>query len=75
MKMVATKDFLHPFDSVIHVTGTKFDLEGDDSLCEYLVGMGVLEYAEDEPTPEPIPAKSTKPAPTKAELSSGVTNG
>ena len=74
MKMRALKDFLDPYLSVVHVVGTKFDLNGDDDLCEFLVGMGTLEYAEEDPAPEPepTPVKSSKPAPTKAELSSGV---
>jgi hypothetical protein len=77
MKMRALKDYLHPYDSVIYVVGTEFDLEGDDALCEFLVGMGTLEYVEDE-EPAPAPTKKAaapapaKPAPTKAELSSGV---
>lgn len=68
MKMRALKDYLHPYDSVIYVVGTEFDLEGDDALCDFLVGMGTLEYAD-------APEVDPQPAPTKAELSSGVSNG
>ena len=73
MKMRALKDYLHPFDSVIHVAGTEFTLEGDDNLCAFLVDMGTLEYADEEPAPAPT-KKSAKPAPSKAELSSGDAN-
>lgn len=76
MKMRALRDFLHPHENIIYVVGREFDLE-DDALAEYLVGMGTLEYADEvEVDPQPAPKKSgTKPAPTKAELSSGVSNG
>lgn len=79
MKMRAIKDFLHPYDSVIYTVGTEFDLS-DEPLCEYLVGMGTLEYA-DEPEVDPPPsskkksAEPAKAAPTKAELSSGTSHG
>lgn len=76
MKMRALRDFLHPHDSVIYVVGREFDLE-DEALAEYLVGMGTLEYVDgDEIDPQPVAKKPVaKPAPTKAELSSGVSNG
>lgn len=77
MKMRALKDYLHPYTSIIHVAGTEFDLEGDDALCQFLVDMGTLEYADEEPAPAPTKKTATqaaKPAPTKAELSSGVPN-
>ena len=74
MKMRALKDYLHPYSSVIHVVGTEFELEGDDSLCQFLVDMGTLEYADEAPAPAPLKkaTQAAKPAPTKAELSSGV---
>lgn len=74
MKMRALKDFLDPYASVIHVVGAEFELP-DENLCDYLAGMGTLEYADaEEPAPVPV-KKSVKPAPSKAELSSGVDNG
>jgi len=68
-KVRATKDFLHPHDSVIYVAGREFELD-DEKLVDYLVGMGTLELVDDEPAPAPAP--TAKPAPTKAQLSSGV---
>lgn len=78
MKMKALKDYLHPYESVIYVAGSTFDLEGDDALCDFLVGMGTLAYADEDEEPVPAPTKKAaapKAPPTKAELSSGVDNG
>lgn len=61
MKMRALKDFLHPYDSVIYVVGTEFELS-DENLCDYLVGMGTLEHADAE---EPAPASPKKSTATK----------
>lgn len=73
MKMRALKDYLHPYDSQIYVVGSTFDLDGDDDLCEFLVGMGTLAYAdEEEPAPAPVKKSAPKAAPSKADLSSGV---
>jgi len=66
MKMRAIKDFLDPYTSEIHTVGREFDLP-DEDLCEYLIGMSVLEAVEEEPAPEPV--KKPAPAPVTAAKS------
>lgn len=67
MKMRAIKDFLDPYTSEIHTVGREFDLP-DEDLCEYLIGMSVLEAVEEEePAQEPV--KRPAPAPVAAAKS------
>jgi hypothetical protein len=65
MKVRARRDFLDPYSGVIHVVGTVFELP-DADLCQYLIGMNVLENAveEDEvkkPVAKPVSAPVARP--------------
>lgn len=63
MKMVALRDYLDPYESVIRtINSPPFELP-DEKLCEFLIDMGTLEKAPPEVAPA-APAKEATPAST-----------